>query len=454
MTRQLPELNRSATSLREHMAGFGYRQLDTPVIGEANLFLTRAGDRIINRLFTFSRGGKELALRPEFTSLAAHHYVSGAYEGVQRWQFAGPVFEDDPVNSAGEFQRFSAGAELFGLNGAAADAEIMGMALTGLQNLGIANWRLVVGHIGLMRLMLARFQLDERTERFLINNLRTLREFGVGHVLHLFERQLAGTGKPASSSHTTTAALQLNEGIADAMLAPLLDSTQLSAAMGGRSRQDIARRLLRKRQRLSEREQVASALEALEHWSQLSQPSTVAFHALARLTPMEALPLLHQWQQSVEMLACYGLSMEQIVIQPDLARNWDYYSGLVFELHTANGQHLGGGGRYDELLVFLGAESPVPAVGYACWLERVVAALPGSGQPDTARSHTILLDDANQVAATRLAQMLRENGLEARLVSQADSNTLYIDREGSITLRECSFLYGEPGPLLEAMRNG
>ena len=454
MTRQLPELNRSATSLREHMAGFGYRQLDTPVIGEANLFLTRAGDRIINRLFTFSRGGKELALRPEFTSLAAHHYVSGAYEGVQRWQFAGPVFEDDPVNSAGEFQRFSAGAELFGLNGAAADAEIMGMALTGLQNLGIANWRLVVGHIGLMRLMLARFQLDERTERFLINNLRTLREFGVGHVLHLFERQLAGTGKPASSSHTTTAALQLNEGIADAMLAPLLDSTQLSTAMGGRSRQDIARRLLRKRQRLSEREQVASALEALEHWSQLSQPSTVAFHALAKMTPMEALPLLHQWQQSVEMLACYGLSMEQIVIQPDLARNWDYYSGLVFELHTANGQHLGGGGRYDELLVFLGAESPVPAVGYACWLERVVAAIPGNGQSATLSPQTILLDDANKVAATRLANLLRENGLEAWLVNQADADTLHIDQAGEITLRDRCFLYDESGPLLEALRDG
>ena len=455
MSRQAPGLNRPASSLREHMSGFGYRQLDTPVIGAANLFLTRAGDRIINRLFTFSRGGQELALRPEFTSLAANYYVRGSYEGVQRWQFAGPVFEDDPVDSDGEFQRFSAGAELFGLNGAAADAEIMGMALTGLQRLGISNWRLVVGHIGLMRLILARFQLDERTERFLINNLRTLRELGVAHVLHLFERQLASTGKLPSSSSVTEDAQQLNEGNADALLAPLLDPAQHGAAMGGRSRRDIARRLLRKRQRLSERAQVVSALETLERWSQLSQPATIAFQALANLTPNEVLPVLQQWQQSVELLACYGLPMEQIVIQPDLARNWDYYSGLVFELHTADGQHLGGGGRYDELLVFLGAESSVPAVGYACWLERVVAALPGNEQPAAARPYTILLDDTNPFTATRLAQLLRKNGLAAELVNQAEADTLYIDREGSITLRQRSFLYDdEPRLLLEALRNG
>ena len=454
MTRQAPGLYHPSASLREHMSGFGYRQLDTPVIGDANLFLTRAGDRIINRLFTFSRGGQELALRPEFTSLAAHHYVSGAYKGVQRWQCAGPVFEDDPVNSVGEFQRFSTGAELFGLNGAAADAEVMGMALTGLERLGISNWRLVVGHIGLMRLMLARFQLDERTERFLINNLRTLREFGVAHVLHHFERQLAGADEPSHSSSVTGEAQQLNDWSADALLAPLLDPARHGAAMGGRSRSDIARRLLRKRQRLSEREQVAAALEALEHWSQLSQPATVAFDALANLTPKEALPQLQQWQQSVELLACYGLSMEQIVIKPDLARNWDYYSGLVFELHTADGQHLGGGGRYDELLVFLGAVSPVPAVGFACWLERVVAAIPGNRQSATVSPQTILLNDANKVAATRLANLLRENGLEAWLVNQADADSLHIDQAGGITLRDRCFLYDEPGPLLEALRDG
>ena len=63
----------------------------------------------------------------------------------------------------------------------------MALALTSLQALDASNWRLVVGHIGLMRQMLAQFALDERTERFLINNLRGIRQHGADHVLHLFE---------------------------------------------------------------------------------------------------------------------------------------------------------------------------------------------------------------------------------------------------------------------------
>lgn len=450
MTGQALDLNRPAASLRDHMSGFGYQNLETPVIGEAPLFLTRAGDRIINRLFTFSRGGRELALRPEFTSLAASRYVRETFTGVQRWQFAGPVFEDDPDSNAGKFQRYSAGAELFGLPGAVADAEIMGMALTGLQHLGVENWRLVVGHIGLMRLVLARFQLDDRTERFLIEHLRTLREHGVACVLQLFDRQLAGAGGSASRSIAQEQARQVSEQELGAML----EASQPGIAMGGRSRHDIARRLLRNRQRMSERELVVAALNALERWSHFGQSAVVAFDSLSQMAPPEALPQLQQWQQSIELLACYGLPMEQIVIQPDLARNWDYYSGLVFEIHGADGQHLGGGGRYDDLLVFLGAESLVPAVGFACWLDRVFAATPDRAYKVAKQPNQILVNEDNQLAATRLAQLLRANGLETILVNQADPDALQVDAAGRIVFQGRHYLSDESKTLLEALRNG
>ena len=55
-------------------------------------------------------------------------------------------------------------------------------------------------------------------------------------------------------------------------------------------------------------------------------------------------------------------------------RGLDYYTGFVFELHdpaaTPNGP-LVAGGRYDELLTRLGAKAPIPAVGFAVWIERV-----------------------------------------------------------------------------------
>jgi hypothetical protein len=56
-------------------------------------------------------------------------------------------------------------------------------------------------------------------------------------------------------------------------------------------------------------------------------------------------------------------------------RGLDYYTGFVFELHDPSAAPNGplvAGGRYDELLGRLGAKSPIPAVGFAVWIERVV----------------------------------------------------------------------------------
>jgi ATP phosphoribosyltransferase regulatory subunit len=54
-------------------------------------------------------------------------------------------------------------------------------------------------------------------------------------------------------------------------------------------------------------------------------------------------------------------------------RGLDYYTGFVFELHdpaTAPNGPLVAGGRYDELLTRLGSKQPIPAVGFAVWVER------------------------------------------------------------------------------------
>ncbi len=427
------------------MAGYGYQFLETPVIDDAGLFLTRAGDRIISRLFTFGRGGRELALRPEFTSQAAHLYVHGNFSGVQRWQFSGQVFEESRQSPTRACQQMSVGAELFGLNGPAADAEIMALALTSLQALNVDNWRLIVGHIGLMRQMLAQFALDERTERFLISNLRNLRQHGIDHVLQLFDVQLA------AGPEESPIAPQLSGDIGDETAhAALLRATLHGTAMGGREHRDIARRLLRKRQRMSERGQVVEALHMLDRLCQLSLPASVAFASLAELTPTEARPILHTWEESMALLGSYGLSLEQIVIQPDLARNWDYYSGMVFELHDPKSRHLGGGGRYDDLLNFMGASTPVPAVGFACWLEALEIDQP---EPRAVNSLTVLLDEGNSAAAIRLAQLLRSNGLIAELADVRQADTLVTDREGRI--RWCDRVYSldDPHGLLEALRN-
>ena len=61
---------------------------------------------------------------------------------------------------------------------------------------------------------------------------------------------------------------------------------------------------------------------------------------------------------------------ERVIFDLGLVRDLGYYTGAVFEVYDpALGVPLGGGGRYDELLGRFGR--PLPAVGFALYLERV-----------------------------------------------------------------------------------
>src|SRR5690606_11335496 len=84
--------------LERTMNSFGYTIMEMPVIENADLFLTKAGDQVIEKLFTFERYGQQLALRPEFTAAAAYHYANSGNNAVVRWQFHGAIFEEYTQN--------------------------------------------------------------------------------------------------------------------------------------------------------------------------------------------------------------------------------------------------------------------------------------------------------------------------------------------------------------------
>ena len=119
------------------MARYGYEKIETPIIQPAELFLTKAGDQIIHRLFTFERLGQAAGAPPGIHGAGrAILYVTqfpDDQQPVVRWQFGGAIFED----ASSDNQRFSIGAELIGLGGAAADAEIIALAANGAVERGL-----------------------------------------------------------------------------------------------------------------------------------------------------------------------------------------------------------------------------------------------------------------------------------------------------------------------------
>jgi ATP phosphoribosyltransferase regulatory subunit len=82
---------------------------------------------------------------------------------------------------------------------------------------------------------------------------------------------------------------------------------------------------------------------------------------------------LDELAQLFKLLKSYGVS-EYVEFDLGMIRDFDYYTGVVFEGYTPGlGFPICGGGRYDKLLASFGADSP--ATGFALGMERVLLAL-------------------------------------------------------------------------------
>lgn len=109
-------------------------------------------------------------------------------------------------------------------------------------------------------------------------------------------------------------------------------------------------------------------------------------------------------------------------IEPTLVRGLDYYARTAFEYFRegAEGQQqaLGGGGRYDGLVELLGGR-PIPAIGFALGLDRVLLALEETGAPAVKEpaplAFVVGADPADTATRLSVAALLRGEGLSVRV---------------------------------------
>lgn len=343
----------SPEKFQRHLALAGYIQCESPLIERVETFLTKGGDRVIERLLTFERGNRSYALRPEFTASAAMKYAQEG-RGVKRWQFHGPVFQE-PEHTGEAFAHYHLGAELIGWGHPSADAELLGLVFEALMAQGLSEIRLVIGHAGLTREILESFQLDPQVIQFLLNQRGHLAAGGLAAVREKLQKFLTFEA--------------LEEGLSneadDAIISTLMAITPRSSAFGGRTREEIAKRLVQKRHRIEDSEAIERALLFLNDWVQIEGTLDAALSQMQPLlTSDHSKALYENWKHTLSLLTSYGVSPEQIILRPDLSRVWDYYTGVVFEIRSAVGLPLGGGGRYDGLMRLFGDASDAPAIGF------------------------------------------------------------------------------------------
>lgn len=399
------------------MREYGYELIDLPMIQPADIFLIKAGDQIVNRLFTFERRGQQLSLRPEFTAAATYNYLNenGLHSPIVRWQFGGYVFAENSNEGVVNHQHYSIGAELIGMDGSLADSEIVAMAAIGLEKQGIQYSEIAIGHTGLLRQLLSQFHLDSHTERYILNHMVLLKDEtgGKKQVIERLDKWL--------SSSNSLEHLRLHQDVGlettSQLIETFLDTPRNGSSLGGRTLYDMAQRIIQKQSRLANRDQIIAALELLAQWGQITSNPIEAFSQMAELISdgdVVSQSLVAEWKNVIQHLDLYGISKKRIKIQADLARSWDYYTGMVFEMRNSDGFHLAGGGRYNGLNKLLGGKQNVPAVGFAYYLDHII---PTISKLDMSEQFiTILTKRVHAVCGIRWANLIRNEGFNAQLI--------------------------------------
>jgi histidyl-tRNA synthetase len=162
--------------------------------------------------------------------------------------------------------------------------------------------------------------------------------------------------------------------------------------------------------------------------------------------------LKNQQTSLVSALPSLGASLENFIAIADLlteagreyqidvasGKGFEYYTGIIFQLHY-NGQKIGGGGRYDDLIPLLGG-GDVPASGFALYIDHLMGFLPDERTARDAPPKILVggESEAQWRACVEAASLLREEGYIADLDSgYADAGdhqwTLRIEGEDKAT---------------------
>src|SRR5438445_13520796 len=136
---------------------FGFREVSAPTIEHLDLFTTKSGPGIVNELYAFKdKGGRDLALRPEFTASIVRFYLSELRNLPKpiKVYSVGNVFryEEPQKGRYREFTQFN--AEIIGAPALQGDAEVVALAIDCLRSVGVRDVHVRIGHIGMLRAFL------------------------------------------------------------------------------------------------------------------------------------------------------------------------------------------------------------------------------------------------------------------------------------------------------------
>ncbi len=134
---------------------YGYKEIRTPIIEEAALFIKSVGpttDIGQKEMFVFKdRGGRDIALRPEATAGVVRAYIEnilGVSLGLSKFFYIGAMFRGERPQAGRQRQFHQLGVEAIGSDSPFLDAEVIALSEEYLKSAGIKDYRIKINSLG------------------------------------------------------------------------------------------------------------------------------------------------------------------------------------------------------------------------------------------------------------------------------------------------------------------
>lgn len=366
-----------AVAVRGGFEGAGYAPVSAPVMQPADIFLDMSGEDIRRRMYVFADpAGEELCLRPELTIPVCRLYLEGE-GGPKKLCSVGAVYRYQQKGSAKLREFTQAGLEcLDAADAEAADAEVISLAARALADAGLKNYEIETGDLALFDALIDALDLPPGWRS------RLKRHFWrPDYFRELLDRLAAGdAGDETGDKQALISALAgLDEERAKDVIEDVLKLAGI-APVGGRTVEEVAERLLEQAE-LASSSVPRAAAELISDFLAVSGTPKDCIARIKALTGGAGVSIdaaITRFERRMELTAKAGLDLSHAHFATGFGRNMAYYTGFVFEFRVAAlgvDAMICGGGRYDDLLSALGAASPVPAVGCAVGIERLLAAV-------------------------------------------------------------------------------
>lgn len=162
------------SKIKEVTEIFNLKEIRTPVFEHTELFLRGVGETtdIVNKeMYTFlDKGGRSITLKPEGTAGAARSYVEnslGEMPQPVKTYYITPVFRYEKPQNGRLREHHQFGIEVFGVDSPEADAEVILVAKTLFDKLGLKKLTLHLNSIGCKE---CRTKYNEKLKEYLRQN--------------------------------------------------------------------------------------------------------------------------------------------------------------------------------------------------------------------------------------------------------------------------------------------